>query len=346
MLNDVNNKPGFKQYVTKTPEIFDWMLLGPGGANRNEMWNGVSLYDPYIYAFTGSRGAGKDASLTLLAMMFLSMGIRVFLNYPMQFYFKREGQEHAELLKADLLDMDKWLNMDDCYNQSFIGISEFQQWDNAYRQTSTQSLIIHHWIDQIRKMQCSFGYTSKRLQDVGGKTVSETDFSIACLDVTVDEKGRRNAQKRGMWSQWEITDMSGYFTGRMGTPLLPVKQPIYQVWGAYNTLEKFDLFDALRGVRIETKKRVLGSSEYQEAQQQQDNIIMDTINEYRDAGVLSIAGDVLRNTLIEKGVDLPDNTLGKIIRRLDPDIDKRQRGSRYDRKWHYEFNDNGKSEVS
>lgn len=245
--------------VTTTPLIYEWQIRQMAWVEyENRQYRAVNPYESYIYAFTGPRGAGKDESLTLLSIIFLANGIPVHLNYPMKFYYKKDGAEKADLLEAKLLDMEKWLKQDDTYQGSFIGISEFQDWDNAYRQQTTQSLLIHSWVDQIRKMDCSFGYTSKRLNDVGGKTVSETDFEICCTDISsYSEDGY--PKQRGAMVMWNpIVDRSGYLTRRMGAYLRPKKQPMYQLWGSFNTYERFNFFDAMRGVKLDLKKRVFG----------------------------------------------------------------------------------------
>ncbi|KKN17306.1 hypothetical protein LCGC14_0967150 [marine sediment metagenome] len=252
-----------KQYVTTTPLIYEWQLRalcysemdGEFGSYRV-----LSPFESFVYGITGPRGAGKDESLTLLAMIYLANGQPVWLNYPMKYYLKREGAEEAELLEAQPLDMDKWLNHSEEYEGGFIGISEFQDWDNSFRQMGNQSLIIHSWIDQIRKLECSFGYTAKRLEDVGGKTVSETDMNICCMDVT-DSIELQDGVPHGdgaMVKWFPLIDMSGKLTKRMGAWLPPKLQPMYALWGSYNSAQKFDFFEAMRGVKFDFTKRVIG----------------------------------------------------------------------------------------
>lgn len=260
------NSTSRKYYVTKTPYIYEWQLRAMGYSHDDIDGDGyrvVSPYDSYIYGITGGRGSGKDETLTLLAMIHMANGIPACLNYPMKFKYYRQGGDKAELLEAEQIDMEKWLKHSDDYRGYFIGISEFQDWDPAYRQMSNQSLIIHAWVDQIRKLECSFGYTTKRLEDVGGKSVSETDIHICCMDVT-DSIELQDGVPHGAGAmiKWEpIRDLSGQLTKRMGSFLLPKLQPMYQLWGSYNTLERFDFFEAMRGVKLELGKRIIGDGD-------------------------------------------------------------------------------------
>jgi hypothetical protein len=44
----------------------------------------------------------------------------------------------------------------------------------------------------------------------------------------------------------------------MGTYLLPKLQPMYNLWGSYDTLQRFDFFEAMRGVKFDFEKMVIG----------------------------------------------------------------------------------------
>lgn len=263
-----SDNPYKPKIVTTTPLIYEWQLrsmcrFGGDDDDDNESFRIANPYESYIYAFTGPRGAGKDESLSLLAIIFIANGIPAYLNFPLQFYYKRDGAGKAELLKAELIDMDKLLNHSQDYDGGLIGISEYQDWDNAMRSVTTQSLILHSFWDQIRKGDMSFAYTAKRLDDIAGKTVSETDFEICCMDITDSsyEDTEGIPRQRGAIVSWKpIIDRSGYLTKRMGSFLMPKKQPMYQIWGSFETKRRFDYFEAMRGVRLNLEKRVIGDA--------------------------------------------------------------------------------------
>lgn len=265
-----HNSNSYRPILEKRiPYIQEWQLramsyIHDSSEDDSNFYRVTSPYESYIYAFCGPRGSGKDESLSLIAILFLASELPVWLNYPLKFYYKRNGDEHYKLYEAQLLDMNKLLNHSTEYEGGLIGISEYQDWDNAMRSQTNQSLLLHAFWGQIRKGDLSFAYTTKRLEDIAGKTSSETDIVTTCQDHTeiIEDYEYDHPRGRGALVLWNpIIDMSGYLTRRMNTFLKPMLQPMYCLWGCYNTKERFDFFEAMRGVKFDFEKRVIGDGD-------------------------------------------------------------------------------------
>jgi len=265
--------PNAREYITEIPTLDERQFIPDSPNIMGGEGYEISIYEPYIAGISGPRGGIKSGTLSYLAMVFLAHGLKVWLNYPLQFYLVRNARK--ELLKSHTLDFNELFTMSSEFQGGLIGIDEYNDWDNSYNFNSVQSKILYGMWGQIRKNDISFYYVSKFLENIGRKTRDETDIEIACMDACKLPFGRGKF-KRGELCTWDITDLSGNWTGR---PWMKYRDPPYQnefyhraIMGSYDTRLRFDIFEAMRGIKLDLRKRLIGDEGQGEDEYNWDDI--------------------------------------------------------------------------
>lgn len=249
--------------VHEIPTLYYEQLFGPilSTPNGHKQQRHVRLDEAYIWAFGGARGAGKSESLDYLGVKAMASGLPVWANFPIKFYFVDRWDRSHTLESKPLYFKDIFKLSPDLHG-GWILIDEYQDWDNALMFMSTQSRLLQAFWAQIRKNDLSFAYGSKKLKWIGYKTREETDIDVICRDSFFsDGYGKLD---RGEVIYWNIMDLSGMWTGRPFEehPVIHHKRLYAKIlWGSYDTKLRFDLFEALKGVKLNLEKEQIGGAQ-------------------------------------------------------------------------------------
>jgi hypothetical protein len=242
-----------KEIVTTIPTLYEVQLTPAFPAEVGTI-RSINLTDTYITALTGPRGGIKSGSLAYCAIKYMAAGLPAWTNMPVKCNLvRRDGS--IELLESRDLDFEQLFKHAEEYHGGMVGIDEYQQWDRSGRAMTTQHLVLMGLWEQIRKLDLSFYYVAKRIDLVPGDIAWETDIELNCSDITP-------MPKSGEVCLWQIKDLSGLWTRQMFDPKNPIyyKHRFYHraIWGAYDTRQKFDFYEAMRGVKMNLEKRVVG----------------------------------------------------------------------------------------
>ncbi len=240
-----------KEIIEKIPTVYEHQLV-PSFPSTTKTMRGISIYDSYIIGITGPRGGIKSGTLAYCAILFMAHGLPVYTNQPIKCnIIRRDGTK--DLLESQELDFDKLFTHRE-YHGGLVAIDEYQQWDRSSRAMTTQHVILMGMWEQVRKLDMSFYYVAKRIELVPGDIAWETDIEINCKDITPYPLS-------GIACLWSIKDLSGLWTRHMFDPKNPViyKQRFYHraIWGSYQTKQRFDFYEAMKGVKLDLTKRVL-----------------------------------------------------------------------------------------
>jgi hypothetical protein len=242
------------------PDIHEDQIFGVIDPENTQY--GADVNESYIWGVSGVRGSGKSETLDFLGVRALAMGLPVWSNFPIKFRLLQHHKQPMTLEAMPLIFQDLFSISSDLYGGLII-IDEYQDWDNALSFMTTQSKLLHAFWAQIRKNQLSFAYGSKKLRWIGLKTREETDIEIGCQDAAKTPKGRR-LYKRGERIYWDYKDWSGNWTGKAyeDDPITyPYTFEAKFLWGSYDTNQRFDIFEAMRGLKLDLDKTVISDKD-------------------------------------------------------------------------------------
>lgn len=256
--------PSGKVIINEIPTLHEEQII-PITSGTGRYVRGFDVTQPFIIGISGPRGSGKSQTLSYLGIRALTLGLRCWLDYPLQFYLIRRGKEYKdrELLKSEQLDMVKLMTMNEDINGGFVGIDEYRRFASAYGFNSTQNQLLNEVWGQIRKNNISFGFVSKKIAWIDPMTRDETDIEIACQDAHMTSDGYHKYAE-GEMIYWQVKDISGLWTGKMyeDHPIdHPAKLFAKPFWGSYNTNQHFDIFAAKAGVKLDLKKTIISDKE-------------------------------------------------------------------------------------
>lgn len=246
-----------KEIFKQIPVLYEHQLFPSlkGSNNRGISW-GWNLHKAMIVALTGPKGGIKSGSLAYIGIKLLSMGLPVYTNLPIKCYLikNKSGNGEKILLESQPIDFNKLFMHSEELDGGAILWDEYQQWDRSGRHMTTQHQLLMGLWEQIRHTWMSFYYVAKRINLVPGDIAWETDIEINCSDITPPPA-------EGEKCLWQIKDLSGALTRRMFNPDNPIIYPFTfyhrAIWGAYDTLQRFDFFEAMKGVSLDLEKRVI-----------------------------------------------------------------------------------------
>lgn len=248
---------GRRQFVTKMPTLHEDQLFDQT-YNPYAGGFGADVDESYIWGVSGVRGSGKSMTLAYLGVRTLAMGLPVWSNFPIKFQYLQHHHD-PKILESTPLNFKDLFNLSPDYFGGLILIDEYQDWANALSFMTTQNKILNSVWAQIRKNQLSFAYGAKKLRWIDIKTREETDIEIGCTDAS-RAPSNRFKYKRGQMVFWDFKDWSGNWTGEAyeDNPITyPSKFFAEPIWGAYDTNQRFNIFEAMRGLKLDLEKTVI-----------------------------------------------------------------------------------------
>lgn len=239
-------------------QIFDRQFTEEDGIDNY----GVDVDESYIWGVSGVRGSGKSETLAYFGARGLCMGLPVWSNFPIKFKYLRHGKDPLIVESKPLMFKDLF-SIADYLRGGVIIVDEYQDWANALNFMSTQNKLLNAFWAQIRKNQLSFVYAAKKLRWIDLKTREETDIEIRCQDAAKKPGGRREYLK-GEKILHDYVDWSGNWTGKAYEDY-PISFPytFYArfLWGIYDTNQRFDIFEAMRGYKVDLTKNTITDKE-------------------------------------------------------------------------------------
>jgi len=248
-------------------EIHEWQIFdrdyGSEGEDGEESGGDFSwdVNQPYVVGVSGARGSGKSLTLCYMGIRALAMGVPVWSNFPIR--YKLLTRHGPKVLEANKLLFKDLLILENRPRGGLILIDEYQDWANNLNFMSTQNKLLNAVWHQIRKDDLCFAYAAKKLRWIDSKTREETDIEIQCKDMWTDPKYRRST-KRGETVLQDYIDWSGFWTGQMydDYPIVYPMRAYYKFcWEAYDTRQRFDIFEALKGYKLDLTKEVITDKE-------------------------------------------------------------------------------------
>jgi hypothetical protein len=253
---------GNNRFVTDMPTIHEDQIFGVSPPGGGVLDYGADVDESYIWGVSGVRGSGKSQTLCYMGIRALALRLPVWSNFPIKY---RLLQHHKDpiIVESTPLNFKELFSLSANFFGGLILIDEYQDWANALSFMTTQNKILNGIWAQIRKNQLSFAYGAKKLRWIDLKTREETDIEIGCKDASKTPKGRRLYGK-GEKVYWDFKDWSGNWTGK-GYEDFPITHPYTFeakfIWGAFDTNQRFDIFEAMRGLKMDLTKTVISDKE-------------------------------------------------------------------------------------
>jgi hypothetical protein len=225
---------------------------------------GADVDEPLIWGLSGVRGSGKSMTLCFFGIKTMAIDMPVWSNFPIK-YQLLSHHKPSQIKESYPLYFKDLFAIDPKFTGGMIIIDEYQDWANSYAFMTTQNKLLNSFWAQIRKNELSFAYAAKKLRWIDLKTREETDIEIACRDAHKTREGRRQYTK-GEMVYWKIRDLSGNWTGMSYEDTgieYENKFAAQFIWGAYDTRQRFDIFEAMRGVKMDLEKVVISDKEEQ-----------------------------------------------------------------------------------
>ena len=226
--------------------------------------------DSYVLCFTGSRGAGKTSLMTFVSeWIAYTWDKRIVSNYPISIDIITPEKKVVNL-RSEQLDLGKMFLFDGTYSNALIVMDEAPQVINRLATMTWKNRLLDMYLQKIRHDQISFLYGSQNEGIDGGWVDAslrfQTDLLIDCKDASRVYPGTGN--ERGAVTLYDVKDRSGLWTGKT----YKESGEVYQyraltklIWGSFDTLQQFDLFESLRGVAVNVGKYQVTDKEEQPA---------------------------------------------------------------------------------
>ncbi len=215
-------------------------------------------HDAYIWAFTGSRGAGKTLGMTYYAGKAVYLyNARLVSNYPIEFILKRiDGT--SQYVKAEALDLYKLLCFDKDYQHCVILIDEAPDIISHLSAMTWKNRLLNIFVRQLRKNMNTLIMGAQQLSLIDKSMRWQTDIVVRCQDA-FRLYGASSGLCRGACILLDMYDNSGQWTGHGKNIAYDAQLDMYDaddsielpgtvVWGAYDTYYEQDIFESLKKV--------------------------------------------------------------------------------------------------
>ena len=294
-----------------------------------------------IGGFTGPKGGGKSLSMAAAIVHELLSGRRVWSNMKVKVspaLLNRRYFYNGETLtprETEPLDWDLFYMLDESMIDGTVAIDEITYQASSRQSMATTNKLINTGIRQARHRQLNFLYTAKKFGWVDSHLREETDFVVTCEDMTYQDWGDKHQVDGGLAIRQRYYDVSGQLTGHMvnmfSTDAYPYKTCIFHgrpYWECYDTREIISIEEALSGVRLDLRKRVVSNRDT--FSDETAEIVMEALVELKSAGNKRVPNDMLWALLDKKGVSGSPNTLGRYIPKTVRRMQTRGEGYMYD----------------
>jgi hypothetical protein len=227
-------------------------------------------HDSYIWAFTGTRGAGKSIAMTYYAAMAAYLwDMRIVSNYPIKFILKVGNK--TKLIEAEMLDMYKLLCFDQDYKNCLIVIDESPDIISHMASMTWKNRLLNIFVRQLRKNMNSLFLGTQQLGLIDKSMRWQTDVVVRCKDA-FRLYGASGGLDRGTCILLDFYDHSGQWTGHcinadwdsqldMVSPTDSIELPGRIVWEAFDTYFQQDIFESLRKVDMKIDSYEVGNGE-------------------------------------------------------------------------------------
>lgn len=215
-----------------------------------------------VGCFVGGRGSGKTLSMSVEGTLALISGKTVWSNYPVEAGYRNDDGT-ITWYKSNPLQVGMLITQDPCLLDSLVLMDEMNLWSNSRRSQTNINNMINSLFQLIRKRALSFYVTTQDFHWLDVRIRFQVDLLIRCFDMSY----RYHNLEQGTLISQEVTDMSGVYCGRplfknddvdawfrnTRTRILHGKG----FWNTYNTLQEFDIEDALAKYSIKRPERII-----------------------------------------------------------------------------------------
>lgn len=208
----------------------------------------------WIIGLVGERGSGKSLGGANIAIRDFAMNCEpLWSNMDIQLgvYLPREAtapyglDEGLALYKAEYIEKQKFLSLDDYYSGGCLMLDEFNiEYGEARRSSSNVNLKTDTAIQQLRKLQDGLIYTGINEMYMDVRIRENTDIFIRCSDVAYKPENLRAKMKPGIQFEWLIYPMTAKVFGAgktyadTGKPIGPIQITLGSFWGVIDTYER------------------------------------------------------------------------------------------------------------
>lgn len=306
---------------------------------------GIDLKKNLVIYCCGARGGEKTLTMTFLLCKEMRMGKSVWTNYPISFYVVEVSAElyaqgvsdqfiqvsHCHWINTDgtvsyyesmPLDMDKFYTFDREIRNGAVGIDELQYFVEARTSGKFQNRVASYQLMQIRKTANSFFYTVQNPKWVDNRFGWSADIEIKCEDLSaqsVDHREFGRELQEGEYGCLTPKDLSGVATGKQysetGKDLGHIQFDAYKFWNTYPThfiVDPEAAANSANNVNPNAKKK----KERQDAEAQFQAVVEEIVSEDIELGKSKIASKELWQRVADKGINMPHNKAGEILRSM------------------------------
>jgi len=226
--------------------------------------------DAYIWAYTGTRGAGKSIAMTYFAAKAVYLyGTHLISNFPISFMLNRGGKTTYH--EAEPLDMYKLLCFDKNYRHCLILIDEAPDVISHMASMSWKNRLLNIFVRQLRKNMNSLFLGTQQLGLIDKSMRWQTDIVVTCQDA-FRLYGGKQGLVRGSDILLDIYDNSGQWTGQGANAdwesqlafmesTASLELPGKLIWDAFDTYHQQDVFESLKRVDMKLGSWQIGEQE-------------------------------------------------------------------------------------
>ncbi len=242
-------------------------------------------HDAYIFAFTGTRGAGKSLAMTYFAAKAAYLyNARLVSNYPIAFMIHRiDGKSTYH--ESEPLDLYKLLCFDTDYQKCIILIDEAPDIISHMSSMTWKNRLLNIFVRQIRKNMNTLFMGAQQFSLIDKSMRWQTDILVRCQDA-FRLYGGSAGLCRGACILLDMYDNSGQWTGHGKNINYDGELGMYEpddslelsgkvIWGAYDTYYQQDVFESLRRVDIKLGSYEVGDKKASEAEQAANRDLLD-----------------------------------------------------------------------
>jgi hypothetical protein len=304
---------------------------------------GIDLNKNLVAYAHGPRGGTKTLSMSYWLAKEMRLEKPVWTNYPISFYVQekdeftgKESDQYQHIspchwINADNtlsyyesmpLDMDKFYTFDRLIRNGAVGIDELQYFVEARTSGKYQNRVASYQIMQIRKTANSFFYTVQNPTWVDKRFGWSTDYECKCTDLSTqgyDRRGLGRDLEEGELGRWVIHDLSGIITGQQyqdtGKDLGPYQFEGHLFWDIYPTHFIIDpeaaatSADNINPAAKKNKEKADRDAGFAAA-------VEEIVSEEMALGNDQIATRDLWDRVEERGIEIPHNKAGEILRSM------------------------------
>lgn len=213
--------------------------------------------ESYVWCFTGPKRSGKTSFMTYLALKIgYTYGKRIIANYPMAINIRKTDGDIVNI-KSEKLDLLKLFEFDGAYTDSLIVLDEAPQVINRLATMTWKNRLLDLYLQKIGHDNISMLYGSQKENLTSGWVDDALRFQTDILVFCRDAATRFHEYKRGAMVLANLLDKSGQWTGyRYDEKPRIFKRRILTeiIWGSFDTHQRFDVFESLRGVQVDLQK--------------------------------------------------------------------------------------------